>query len=145
MDHKSCNYYNNQVFAKSDYSKLVNKLVAKKKSGDAVVVELNLTTIANERWGIEAGFDVHLVVLYTHRASKWDKQLPKETYDLIYEGKTSFISRLFGEVAFSKGFPNLPTVTCGLIPAEVNALANFSGWMVKENMHIFDKLFDNSK
>ena len=145
MDHLSSDYDHNQVFSKSRYAELVTKLVAKRDSGDAVVVELNLTTVANERWGIKAGFDVHLVVMYMNRASKWDKQLPAETRDMIYPQKTSFISRLFGRNVFENGFPNLSTVACGYSAAESNALANFSGWMVRENMHIFDKFFKNTK
>ena len=143
MDHLSSDYDHNQVFSKSRYAELVTKLVAKRDSGDAVVVELNLTTIANERWGIKAGFDVHLVVMYMNRASKWDKQLPAETRDMIYPQKTSCMSGLFKKNVFEKGFPNLPTVACGFNAAESNALANFSGWMVKENMDIFDKLFNS--
>jgi hypothetical protein len=76
-------YERNQVFPRDDYVSVVKALQAAQSKGNGIVATFNLTTVANEWWGIPAGFTAEVTFVMLGRAHIWESQLSSEMRALV--------------------------------------------------------------
>ena len=115
-----CNVANNHVFDAEGLPRLVAALQAANATGGGAVASVNVTTVANELFGIEAGRVVDLTFVYLDLPRKWVDALPDETKAAIADDMPSF--------------PQFPTIThLDLSVAEVSLLSQLNSWVVREH------------
>ncbi|KAH8051777.1 hypothetical protein JL722_10611 [Aureococcus anophagefferens] len=114
-----CNVANNHVFDAEGLPRLVAALQAANATGSGAVASVNVTTVANELFGIEAGV-VDLTFVYLDLPRKWVDALPDETKAAIADDMPNF--------------PQFPTIThLDLSVAEVSLLSQLNSWVVREH------------
>ncbi|KAH8047778.1 hypothetical protein JL721_12087 [Aureococcus anophagefferens] len=115
-----CNVANNHVFDAEGLPRLVAALQAANATGSGAVASVNVTTVANELFGIEAGRVVDLTFVYLDLPRKWVDALPDETKAAIADDMPNF--------------PQFPTIThLDLSVAEVSLLSQLNSWVVREH------------
>lgn len=115
-----CNVANNHVFDAEGLPRLVAALQAANATGGGAVASVNVTTVANELFGIEAGRVVDLTFVYLDLPRKWVDALPDETKAAIADDMPNF--------------PQFPTIThLDLSVAEVSLLSQLNSWVVREH------------
>eukprot|EP00516_Mucochytrium_quahogii_P005916 CAMPEP_0203748438 /NCGR_PEP_ID=MMETSP0098-20131031/3324_1 /ASSEMBLY_ACC=CAM_ASM_000208 /TAXON_ID=96639 /ORGANISM=" , Strain NY0313808BC1" /LENGTH=595 /DNA_ID=CAMNT_0050637185 /DNA_START=243 /DNA_END=2027 /DNA_ORIENTATION=- len=93
-------YGNNHVFAEKDFLPLMCQLQTLDHDGHSAVAILNVTTVQNTWWNIEAGRTVQLMLFYLNKPTKFVELLPTDTQQSINKGSS-------GEFA---NFPNYKTM-----------------------------------
>jgi len=124
----------NTIFPRSDFVKVVRALQEAQAKGRGAVVTTPLTTVANPVWKIPAGVETKITWVYTARAREWEKQLPQEVAKLAVshaDPQGNNISALPEDGPLAS-FP-FYKLAWYLTPIQANMLADFSGWVVKEN------------
>ena len=129
----------NQVFPTAEFAPLVEALQAAQAGGKPAVVTRQLTTVANDRWGVASGWELNLTVCYLSRIAEWERRLPADVRDMVQPNSTDpYID--MGET-IQRGpfahFPHFDTSTLLYDTAKANLLANFAGWSVLQNAELF--------
>ncbi len=127
---------NNQVFKKSDFDTVYRGLVDAKLANQTVMTKTELTTVANDLWGIDSGQVVNILWVYNDQVPEWECQLPDSVqYEINLGNKGLFADfpnyKLIGETTFPK-LINLST-------QQANLLFQLSAWNVYSNHKIFKK------
>ena len=133
----------NQVWGNEMWVPLVTALQEAQAKGSGVIVTMNLTTIENTRWGIPAGIETEVTFVYLSRLFEWEKQLPADmTQYFVPSDPTaaSDASQTVDQGPF-KTFPNYPTICAGENAERANALADLTGWTIRENAELFKGIF----
>jgi len=129
------NYSNNQVFPEHEYATVVNALQDAQERGNGAVATTRLTTVANQFWGIEAGFNVTVMWIYVGRAYNWEAALKPELKRLVVPtpaaGKWEPTQHMnHGPFA---DFPNWPTHRLHLSPEQANLFAELTAWIALQH------------
>ena len=129
----------NQVFDKAGFVPLVQALQAAMAAGGGVAVTTPQTTVANARWGIEAGHDVNVTWVYLSRLGQWEDRLPAELRAKVKPNVTdpdSDYGNLVtgGPYAY---FPLLHTSELRYSVEKANLLADMTGWGVLNQADVF--------
>jgi len=79
---------NNQVFAQNDFSKVTCQLQTMKKMGRPAVGLHHHTVLKNDWWGIEGGFGVDVLYVYSENSTEFASKLPQDTRDELSKSET---------------------------------------------------------
>ena len=116
-----CNTRNNHVFEVEGLARLVDGLQRAAATGNGCVASVNVTTVRNDLFGVEAGRVVDLTMVYLDKPANFIAALPQETRDAIN-------ADTFGS------FPNWGTIThLDLSPDQVALAAQLGSWYVANN------------
>lgn len=133
---------NNQVFAASDYVKLVHELQAAKRRGDAVMAVTPLTTVANEWWGVPAGQRVRVCWMYLDRCAKWEARLDETVRGKIERGNHHHLfAGPFKRFPHYNTLSEIPLRLIELTDAQVRLLADLTCWCVTSEAERLEQLF----
>jgi len=142
-------YEHNRVFEEKDLGTLMCELQKKKAAKQPAVAQLTLAVQRNAWWGIEGGWDVELLVLYTDVVEDFQEALPSDTKKTLKDNRDE------GEL---HGYPFLQTMgqhsseswTCSLagvatqlMPAEINLYAAQAEYSVTQNANAYSAFFKN--
>lgn len=132
----------NHVFPQEEYSNLIHKLQSAQAEGKGLIARMNLVTIANEWWGIPAGFEVDVTFVYLGRLSVWEKMLPADMQSRVIptDGNPDDLSNTIDSGEF-KHFPHYQTAGGLLSYAQSNLLSDMTGWSVLQNKELFLDIF----
>ncbi len=134
---------NNQVFATAAFTTVVKALQSAKAAGHGssgpwgpAIAATALELVHNPWWGLKGGGTVNICWVYLDRASDWEAALQPEVAKLVADGNSGQPGR---KVPF-QGFPNYRTAfengwsdLIQLSVPEVNLLADFTCWLVKDS------------
>jgi hypothetical protein len=133
-------YTTTQVFATSEYSRVIKGLQAAQSEGNGIIASFNLTTIENKRWGIPAGFEVEVTFVYMGRLAQWEQKLPKEMQDLVIPSENADdLSVTVSDGPF-KSFPHYTTKGGDINFEQANLLADMTGWSVLQHAELFRRV-----
>jgi hypothetical protein len=134
---------NNQVFATSDYAKVVRELQAAKRSGGAVMAVTKLTTVANSWWGVAAGHEVQVCWMYLDRSAKWEASLGSRRvrWNIRRGNSCKLFAGPFKHFPHYRTIMEIPLELIELTDAQVRLLADLSCWCVTSNAERFKQLF----
>jgi len=121
----------NQVFASDDFTALLDGLWQSTGGNEAnpPVFTQQLTTVANDWFGIPAGRSVTMLWMYLGMAQSWRA-------DMTERVRLS----LDKEMLLHK-FPHYSTLKTELSPEQVNFLANLTAWTMLQNEEAVTALF----
>lgn len=126
------------VFAPDDLDTLLGLIYQAQDRGDGVVVPMNMSTVANEHYGIPANQKVEVLWLFNARAKNWFNRLPTETQELLNKRYASSADIASKSKIFGYQFPNIPVSVMNYEPYLANLLANHWSWIVLEHKEIFE-------
>lgn len=127
----------NQVFATSDYSRVVTALQTAQQVGTGIFATFNLTTVENTWWGIPAGKTFEITFAYLGRLKQWESLLSPEMQALVVPQENADDLSVIIDHGPFRHFPNYATLG-GMSNAErSNLLADMVGWSVKQNADLF--------
>jgi len=118
-------YHRNQVFAKEDFVQFATQLQDAEADGLGAVATMRLKTVQNDWWGIPAGQDIDLTMVYLSRVTAWEARLPDEVRQAVFPENVTQSSNW-------KGFPNVDT-NLALGRQQVNLLATLASSAIKLN------------
>ncbi|CAM9277883.1 unnamed protein product, partial [Ectocarpus fasciculatus] len=129
-----------QVFAYDEWVPLAQEMQRKQAEGKGIVVSTRHTTVANEKFGIEAGRTVDVVWVYLGRSTVWESQLSAEMQDLVIpENNPEDLASLRKNGPFDD-FPHYTTTVASINEERANLLANLCGWLIKEHSATFSSV-----
>lgn len=136
---------NNQVFATTDYAKVVRELQAAKRSGGAVMAVTSLTTIENRWWGVPAGHEVRVCWMYLDRSAKWEASIGSRRvrWNIWRGNHCRLFAGPFKHFPHYKTISEIPLELIDLTDAQVRLLADLSCWCVTSNADRFARLFES--
>ena len=141
----SLDYSKNQVFSFSEWTRVVKALQVAQAKGNGIVATFALTTVKNSWWGIPAGFQTKVTIMYTSRVKNWEQKLPPSLYaDLVppapYDTNLGYNIQT-GPYA---KFPNEMTTSGGPMSAtEASLKANLASWVVLQNLKILQPVLSS--
>ena len=107
-------------------------------TGNGAVATVSLTTVANEWWGVPAGHDVNVTIVYLSRSKLWEDLLPNETRGHVVPTKDPDDPT---KTPTSGPFENFPHYSTGsqlhVTAQQSNLLADLCGWVVHANKDTF--------
>eukprot|EP01041_Mallomonas_annulata_P001795 gene1795-3484_t len=134
----------NHVFSSEYWSDVVLSLQMAQMRGNGIIASINLTTIDNVWWGIGAGFETELTVVYLGRLPQWESLLPKDLQRLVIPLRNTSdnvdVSHTIRDGPFAR-FPHYETVAGGMNSERANLLANMVGWSVLQHADMFRNIF----
>jgi len=146
----SSDYGRNRVFQEKDLGTLLCALQEKKAAKQAGVVRQTLTVQANSWWGIEGGWEVDLLLLYTDVVGEFEEALPSDTRAALAAEKQ--------QGAELYGYPFLATMgqhpsstwmcdaaSTQLLPAEINLYAAQAEYAVTSNAAVYRSFLQGSQ
>jgi len=108
---------NNHVFEAEGLPRLISAMQASNATGLGIAASVNVTTVANELFEIEAGRAVDLTWVYLDAPQQWLDALPDETRSSL-----------------GQEFPEYSTLTrLDLTVSEVTILSNLCSWVVRQH------------
>ncbi len=132
----------NQVWPSDQWPILVEALQAAQANGNGIIAMMNLTTIENTKWNIEAGIETEVVFVYLGRTFNWEKKLSNEMKHLLVPSDPTEASNPAKNIDKGpfRSFPHYPTI-CALENAErANVLADLTGWTIRQNRELFERV-----
>lgn len=121
------------VFAYDEWVPLAKEMQRVQALGKGIVVTARHTTVANAKYGIEAGRKVDVVWVYLGRSSVWESQLSDEMKDMVIpESDPSNLASLRKRGPFDK-FPHYTTTIASINKERANLLADYCGWLMIEH------------
>lgn len=121
----SWDYHRNQVFQQEDFAKFATKLQDAEAEGLGAVATMRLQTVRNNWYGIPAGQEVDLTVVYLSRVTAWEERLSDEVRQRVFPESG-------GQSSSWGGFPNVGT-SLMLGRRQVNLLATLVASAIKLN------------
>ena len=109
---------------------------ASQQAGNGAITTIELTTVANPWWGIEAGFRCNVTWAYLSRCFAWENDLPGDLKELVIPntGNVSDPSNLRSSGPF-QSFPHYEDVSqVQLTNEQANLLSDLGGWFVNQNL-----------
>lgn len=142
FENRSFEYEQDQVFAKSDYSRVVSGLQAAQQAGNGIVATFNLTTIENSWWGIPAGITTEITFSYLGRLSQWEAQLRPEMHKLLVPSDAAKAADLSQDVESGpfRKFPHYATAGGEINNERANVLADLTAWSVLQHSDLFRRM-----
>lgn len=129
------------IFADSDFAPLVCELQKLVEAGQPAVVHKSMQVLPNPWWGIVGGYNVELVLFYNEVSTAFLDELPADTQAELAKGS----SGAFGS------FPQLATIGPNTIlqpldlrAEQVNLLAAYSEYAVRQNQNVIDAMLQGS-
>jgi hypothetical protein len=124
------------VFRSDEWVSLAQELQRVQAEGRGIVVSTTHTTVANAKYGIEAGRKVDVVWVYLGRSSVWESQLSAEMKDLVIpESDADNLAQLRRWGPFD-GFPHYTTTVASINVERANLLADYTGWIIHEHQSV---------
>jgi len=122
----------NQVFASDDFAALRDGLWQSTGGNEAnpPVFTQQLTTVANDWFGIPAGRSVRMLWMYLGMAQTWRNEI-----------QDGWVKANLDEEMLLHKFPHYSTLKTELSPIQVNFLANLTAWTMLENSDAVTALF----
>jgi hypothetical protein len=129
----------NQVFEKAGFAPLVRSLQAARLAGRSVIARTELTTVANQWWGLDGGHPVSILWVYNERVRDWEQRIP------IASGVPAAIEAGNAPTPHGPfvGFPNYQVSgqnapgSIALTTEQINLLGDVSCWNVTVNAEMF--------
>lgn len=123
-----------QVFPSADFQPLLDGLWHSVGSGESMapIFTQQLTTVANDWFGIPAGREVTVLWVYLGMSETWYKQITDEWVKLKVDVELA-----------TQDFPHYGTLRTERSPAQMNLLSNLTAWTVLQNSAAFTALFDS--
>jgi hypothetical protein len=128
---------NSHVFEDTEWLPFITALQVAQASGSGNVISMTHTTVANVKYGIEAGRKVKVVWAYLGRALGWESLLNDEMKALVVPQSDSYNQANTIAAGPFASFPNYPTALANIGVEQANLLSDFTGWMVYQNQNIF--------
>jgi hypothetical protein len=130
------------VFNSADYIHVIKTLQQAQADGRGVLGTFNLTTVENKWWGIPAGFNTQLTIVYTNRVQGWEAQLSEEMYELVVPENEEDRDNMSIDIKTGPfhDFPHYLTSGADLNHERANLLADLHGWVVLENKELFQSI-----
>jgi hypothetical protein len=134
------------VFAQEDYAPLITAMQAAQAKGKGIVVTQVLQTVENTWWGIPANRTVEVTWVYMSRLFEWEARLSPEMQALVVPPGAAALdaSETIQDGPFRK-FPHYPTSGGGVSPERANLLADLTGWTVRQNKEVFERMLSKKK
>jgi len=129
-----------QVFANSDYAKVITALHTAQQVGKGIFATMNLTTIENAWWGIPAGKTFEITFSYLGRLPQWEAKLSPEMYKLAVPSENAEDLSVDVDSGPFKKFPHYNTMGGGINAEKANLLADLTGWSILENEDLFRRV-----
>jgi len=122
----------NQVFASDDFTALLDGLWQSTGGNEAnpPVFTQQLTTVANDWFGIPAGRSVTMLWMYLGMAQNWRSEI-----------QDGWVKANLDEEMLLHKFPHYSTLKTELSPTQVNFLANLTAWTMLQNSDAVTALF----
>jgi hypothetical protein len=135
---------NNQVFASSDFARLVEQLQAAKRSGDAVMAITELETVENRWWGVPAGQKVRICWMYLDRSGKWEAAIgsSRVRWNIRRGNRCKLLPGPFKRFPHYKTGTEIPLHLIELTHPQVRLLADLTCWCVTSNAERIRALFE---
>lgn len=127
---------NSQVFEPDEWLPFVTALQTALEVGNGCVVQQTHTTVANPKFGIQAGQKVKVLWIYLARATNWEAQLSPEMQELVLPDDPSNQANSIDHGPY-KDFPWYMTALDDIAYHRANLLADLCGWVVLQNQHLF--------
>jgi len=125
----------NKVFRTFHYPFLVRKLQEAQATGNGAVATMKLRTVDNEWWGVKGGMEVEVTWVYLSKSETFVNMLPDDVKETVATGDNE-PQNLPPDGPF-KGFPHFGTAGADINGEQSNLLANYCGWVVKQNEKLF--------
>ncbi|GAB4223655.1 MAG: hypothetical protein Tsb005_19400 [Gammaproteobacteria bacterium] len=120
----------NQVFPAHYFVDLLRALWNQSQQGKAACHLQNLTTIANDWFGVTGSRHIKVFWFYLTPAQRWHDQLQPEVQNLV-------------DAIYQ--FPNYSTADTNLTTHQINLLAHFTSWCVYQQRDAICELFGEKK
>ena len=138
LDRANFDLENSQIFPKSDFVPFVQGLQAAQQVGRGNVYVHRHTTVANAKFGIEAGQEVEMVWIYHGRCFEWESRLNDDMYDQVTPRRNKDDPAELPSSGDFEDFPHFSTGVNGRNFEQANLLADLSGWIIHENKAMLD-------
>lgn len=136
-ENRSFEMEKDQVFATSDYSRVIIGLQTAQQVGDGIFASFNLTTVENSWWGIPAGLTFEVTFSYLGRLPRWEALLSPEMHKLAVPSENAQDLSVDVDSGPFKNFPHFNTKGGGIDAAKANLLADLTGWSVLQHEDLF--------
>lgn len=137
LDIVSFDLNNSQVFDYEDFIPFAIAMQAAQAAGNGMVVNMTHRTVANHKFGLQGGYNVSVLWVYLNRALNWEAQLNEEMQDLVVPKSDPDNQASLVETPPFRHFPNYATTLAAQTIDQANLLADFTGWIVYQNQHLF--------
>merc|ERR1712216_725847 len=126
-------YNNTMVFPRETFPGVVAALQDSEASGKGAVTTVELTTVQNDRFGIQAGINAKITILYLAASAEWEGRLPPDVRAALRTSR------------FHPDFPYYDTLHDHLSAEKVNLLATLTGWTAKVNADEFQDIISGTE
>mmetsp|Transcript_22682 Transcript_22682/g.49684 ORF Transcript_22682/g.49684 Transcript_22682/m.49684 type:complete len:571 (-) Transcript_22682:35-1747(-) len=133
-------YMKNTVFNTSDFPAVAAALQDSAAAGTGAIATTKLTTVENQWYGIEAGFEASITWVYLSRVCSWEAKLAAEVRgQAVSSSDPGCLDPSARPVkGVFKNFPNFDTGSqLQMDPEQANLLGSMAGWAVKANAEIY--------
>jgi hypothetical protein len=130
----------NKVFRSFHYPFLVKELQKAQATGNGAVATMKLTTVDNDWWGVKGGENVEITWVYLSKSEAFNSQLPEEVRVSVDTGDND--PQVLPPDGPFQGFPHFGTSGADINAEQSNLLANYCGWIVKQNEELFRKALE---
>lgn len=138
IDKSSFDLENSQVFPPSDFVPFVQGLQAAQLAGKGNIYIHRHTTVANAKYGIEAGQEVEMVWMYHGRCFEWERRLSADMYDRVTPRFNADDPANLVSTGDFEDFPHFSTGVNGRNFEQANLLSDLAGWIIHENMNMLN-------
>lgn len=130
LTEQSWNYRSNHVFNKEDFPAEAAKLQAAQAAGRGAVVNTQLCTVQNDRWGIREGFCPNITWIYLARLGHWEERLPRKIAEHVVGPAGSSEGPRSGPF---ENFPFYPTMKLEYTARQTNLLSVLGAATIRLN------------
>jgi len=130
-------YRHNQVFEKDALGPVLCDFKTKILAGRPAVSKSSYTIVDNSWWGIEGGWEAHVIFVYNSKSTNFENKLPEDTQSELAKGDEG----AFAHYPFYRTMWQNPPNSSNLHGNQVKLLAAQGEYVVKENKDHFCALF----
>lgn len=142
IDVASFDLENSHVFPESDFVPFVKGLQEAQMRGKGNIYVHRHRTVANPKFGIEAGQEVEMVWIYHGRCFEWESRLSDDMYDKVTPRFNKDDPAKLPSGDF-EDFPHYSTGVNGRNFEQANLLSDLTGWIIHENYEMMDNFMHN--
>lgn len=135
---------NSHVFEDSEWLEWVTAMQAAQAVGKGNVISMDHTTVHNEKYGIEAGFKVHVVWYMLGRNTAWEAKLSEDMYPRLVPENDAANQYNTIDAGDFRHFPGYSTALADQNIRQGNVLSDFTGWGVLQNQELYFTAIDRA-
>jgi len=130
-------FTHDQVFHYTDFARVVSAMQRTQAKGRGIVTTVKLKTVHNKWWGIKAGHEVRLTMVYMSRAYEWEAKLQPNVAAQVAPQRGLQLPTALPSNGTFKDFPHPSITNLHLTHSMANMLSDLAWWVVVNNEKVF--------